>query len=208
MTPLEYFDMAWERCEHLSALHSYLDTNLTSALKPDELLRAEWSARVGALDLYVHELVSQRMLEIFEGVREPSKGYGGFHISNDTLTAVKGSDTAFSSQAFDLEVRRKLGFMSFQHPEKIADGIRLFSDIELWNEIALKNGAEEKDKVKEARKKKRKLSLIADRRNKIVHESDLRPEFPRSAWSIDKDDLGYVREEVFGLVITIDCVCS
>lgn len=59
MKPIAYFESVWARCDELTAMHAYLANQLTPALRPDELLRAEWVARVSALDLYVHELVAQ-----------------------------------------------------------------------------------------------------------------------------------------------------
>jgi hypothetical protein len=44
---------------------------------------------------------------------------------------------ADASAAFDLEVRSNLSRVTYQFPEDIAEGIRLVSGIELWNEIAL-----------------------------------------------------------------------
>ena len=60
MTPKIYFDEVRQRCELFAALRGYVSTHATAAVQPDELLRAEWAARVSALDLYVHELVGSR----------------------------------------------------------------------------------------------------------------------------------------------------
>ena len=57
----------------------------------DELLRAEWVARVSALDLYVHELVAQSMVQIFEGIRNPCPGFYKFNCSSDTLLRIKNA---------------------------------------------------------------------------------------------------------------------
>lgn len=71
MKPLAHFESVWARCSQISALHAYLAKNVSAVLSPDELLRAEWVARLSALDLYIHELVAQSMVETFEGVRPP-----------------------------------------------------------------------------------------------------------------------------------------
>ena len=62
----------WNRCDQLSTLHAYLENHVSSIMQPDELLRAEWVARICALDLYIHELVAQKMLAIFDGQRSAS----------------------------------------------------------------------------------------------------------------------------------------
>lgn len=209
MTPIATFYDAWARCEHLTALHAYLARNLTAALVPEEVLRAEWVARVAALDLYVHELVAQRILEIFSGTRPPSQGFLRYQTSNDIFLKVLGSAASTDVYAaLDLEVRGRLGFVSFQDPVKIADGVRFFSDIELWNEVAIFNGATQQNKQIEAKRIKRSLSLIVERRNKIAHEGDLQPGQPRVPWPIDVSDLVTVKQEIERVVKSIDALTS
>lgn len=205
MTPLEHFETVWERAAHLSGIHAYLAANLTPALRPDELLRAEWAARVSALDLYVHELVAQRMLAIFERRAAPSPAYLRFRLSMDTLQRISAAVTATdASAAFDLDVREQLGKMTFQFPEDIAEAIRLCSDIELWNEIALKFGATQASKNGVAKALKRNLSFVVQRRNKIVHEGDLQPIAPRDPWPILRADLTALTVQIEQLVQAID----
>jgi hypothetical protein len=78
------------------------------------------------------------------------------------------------------EIRERLGYQSFQQPDKIADAIRLISDKKLWDEVAVKLGISAKDV-------KQQLSAIVDRRNKIAHEADVDPTFGiGSRWYIDE----------------------
>lgn len=207
MTPLDHFESVWNRCAQLSALHAYLAQHVSPILQPDELLRAEWVARVSALDLYVHELVAQRMLEIFETRRLPTPAYLRFQISNETLirirSALTGTDAA---AAFDLEVRNHLSSITFQDPERIADGIRLCSPIELWNEIALHCGATPAAKNALAKDLKQQLSLVIRRRNGIAHEGDLQPSIPREPLPISQADLTVVGNLIEKLVKAIDAI--
>ena len=94
--------------------------------------------------------------------------------------------------------------MTYQFPEDIADGIRLVSGIELWNEIALSKGATAATKGALAKSLKKDLSLIVDRRNKIAHEGDLQRFIPRTPWPITRADVTYVAEFIEDLVRTID----
>lgn len=205
MTPITYFNDVWQRGNEIETLHSYLSGRLTAAMSSDELLRAEWVARVSALDLYVHELIMQNMVSIFDGARIMCLGFPRFHCSSDTLMRIKNAPTAAeASAAFDLEVRSKLSRVSYQQPEDIADGIRLISDCELWNEIALARGASQATKGTEAKILKRSLSLVVARRNKIAHEGDLQPSIPRSPWPISRADVSYAASLIEGLVHTID----
>lgn len=205
MTPLAHFEAVWSRCSQLATLHAFLDSNVTGILQPDELLRAEWVARVCGLDLYVHELVAQRMLEIFEGRRPPTAAYLKFHVSTETLNRIRAAAMlSEASSAFDLFVRTHLGRITFQFPEDIADGIRLCSTIELWNEVALVLGATPATKTNEAKNLKTQLSLLVRRRNSIAHEGDLQQSPPREPWPISRADLTFVGDQIERIVRAID----
>jgi hypothetical protein len=205
--PIKHFYAVWSRCAQLSGLHAYLAKNVSAVLQPDELLRAEWVARLSALDLYIHELVAQMMLETFEGRRPPSPGYLRFQVSNETLDRIRAAvNPSDAAAAFDLDVRNQIGCVTYQDPEKIADGVRLCSSIELWNEVALKLGASQATKASKAKALKRELSLLVRRRNRIAHEGDLQPSIIREPWPINQTDLSYVSEKVEMLVSTIDSI--
>ncbi len=207
MTPLLHFEAVWARCAELSAIHAYLAKNVAPVLHPDELLRAEWVARVSALDLYVHELVAQYMVEIFEGRRPASLAYLRFQISNDTLSRIRSAASpSDATAAFDLYVREQLTYSAFQDPDKIADGVRLCSSVELWNEVAVKLGATQATKTGIAKNLKKDLSLIVRRRNAIAHEGDLQPSTPRLPWPVNQGDLVIVGDKIEKIVRSIDLV--
>jgi len=179
----------------------------TAALQPDELLRAEWAARVSALDLYVHELVTTHLVEIFTGARPACPGFGRFQISGDALMRIQSAPTpADRAAAFELEVRIRLSRITYQAPDDIADGIRMISPCSLWNEVALRSGASAANITTAAGDLKKKLSIIVDRRNKIVHEGDLQPAVPRIPWPVSRSDLVDVTEFIWSIVSAIDAV--
>lgn len=207
MTPKAYFDEVWQRCELFATLYGFAKANVTAALQPDELLRAEWATRVSALDLYVHELVAQNMLKIFEGARAAGPSFSKFQISSDTLLRIQLATTSANrSTAFDLEVRTKLSRITYQFPNDIADGIRLISPCKLWNEIALALGSSTKTVTSDTESFKKRLSAVVDRRNKIVHEGDLQPTVPRIPWPIERKDVDDVAKFILDLVCAIDAV--
>src|SRR5262245_36791426 len=108
MTPKSYFDDVWLRAEIFANLHAYVVRNAAAVLRPDELLRAEWVVRVSALDLYVHEVVSQNLLKIFQGVRPVCPGYSRLQISSDALMRIHANGPGSTSDtAFDLEIRTR-----------------------------------------------------------------------------------------------------
>lgn len=207
MTPLAHFSAVWERCAQLSTIHAYLDKHLATILQPDELLRAEWVARVSALDLYVHEVVAQGMVSIFEGTRAATPAFLRFPVSADTLARIRASSSpAEASAAFDLFVRSTLSRVTYQFPDDIAEGIRLCSTVELWNEVALQVGATASRKNSVAKSLKTDLSLVVRRRNVIAHEGDLQSSVPREPWPISRADLATVRGCIERLVNAMDAV--
>ncbi|WP_445989435.1 hypothetical protein ACSVCE_12960 [Chromobacterium haemolyticum] len=207
MSPLDHFNEVWGRCDHLSAIHAFLAKNVASALETDEILRAEWVARVSALDLYVHELVAQRMVAIFEGKVPACQGFSCFTVATETMERIRMALSATdASAAFDLTVREQLSRRTFQYPDDIASGVRLCSGIALWSEVATHMGATPKTKDEDAKRIKKELAQVVGRRNKIVHEGDLQPIIPRTPWSICQDDLAFVTGFISSLVYAIDAV--
>ena len=205
MNPIAHFDAVWSRCDTMSGIYTYLDRNVTGVLQLEELLRAEWVARVSALDLYVHELVAQSMLTIFEGLRPSTPAFNKFSISGETLQRIRhATNQADATAAFDLYVREQLGRITYQAADDISDGIRLISTIELWNEIALALGATLATKSAAAKSLKLKHSLIMRRRNAIAHEGDLKQTFVREPWPISEADVAEVTCHILQIVRTIN----
>jgi hypothetical protein len=170
-------------------------------------LRAEWASRVSALDLYVHELAAQNLLRIFEGIRPNCPGFAKFQISSHALMRIQAATTAADrSAAFDLEARTKLSRITYQYPDDIADGVRLISPCKLWNEVAIKLGATTATLGADTDSLKKRLSLIVDRRNKIVHEGDLQPVVPRTPWPISRKDVSDVAAYILEIVTAIDAI--
>lgn len=209
MTPKAYFDQVWQRCELFVALHGFVQNQATSALQPDELLRAEWAARVSALDLFVHELVAQNLLKIFSGSRAQCPGFIKLQISADALMRIQAATgLAQRTMLFDLEVRTKFSRVTFQYPDEIADGIRLISPCKLWNEVVSYLGAPKANILAASEQLKKQLSIIVGRRNKIVHEGDLQPTTPRVPWPITRADVTDVAKFIGQLVEAIDHVVA
>lgn len=206
MTPIAHFDAVWVRCAELSAIHAYLAKNLSGVLIPDEILRAEWVARVGALDLYIHELIAQRMLEIFGGKRPATQAYLRFEVSTETLQRIHSAPTIVDADAaFDLEVRQRLARITYQFPDGIADGVRQCSPAELWNDVVVHLGSTAAAKASDAKALRTQLTLVVRRRNQIAHEGDLQPN-TRIPWPISQSDLAYVADLIEKIVRAIDAV--
>lgn len=202
-SPKLIFDNAWLRCDLLSLTYAYTSANLSTVFDSREILRAEWVARVSALDLYIHELVAQRMLEIFQGTRACTAKYDKFTIPHSVMSDIFNNHHT-RDQIYDLEVRRQLGIQTYQTSESIADGIRLISDVALWREVAIDQGATNSTADSKAKSLKLQLNAIVERRNKIAHEGDMQPLTPREPWPITGQDLVVVKNFIEGLVNSID----
>jgi hypothetical protein len=93
-----------------------------------------------------------------------------------------GSGAAISRANFENEIRTQHSFQSFQHPDKIAEALRLVVEVKLWDTVGAKL-SEDPQIVKET------LKLVVDRRNKIAHEADVDPTYPQARWPIFAPDV-------------------
>lgn len=209
MTPIQLYQQVCLRADHLLSIQAYVSANATAAVNSDELLRAEWAARVSALDLFVHELVAQRMVQIFDGARPSCDGFNRFLLSTETARRIaEATSKATRSAAFDLAVRAQIERATYQYPDDVAAGVRNFSSVELWPSVALQFGATNATKASQANAIKLQLTQIVRRRNKIVHEGDLQPSSPRTPWPISAGDVASVRQFIDSVVAAIDAVTA
>lgn len=171
---IDNFSYCMERASDVHALFEGLEGNVAPILRLDDLLRFEIVQSVSALDALVHELALFGMLEIVEGIRSPTPQFHKFPFCAHSVLEFRKTGNV---NLLANDIIEKHSYVSFQHPDKIADAVRLISEVELWNEVGAKLGRKPNDL-------KRELSLIGDRRNKIVHEGDLDPSFPSQQWPL------------------------
>jgi hypothetical protein len=173
---LDAFESNMSRVRSLHALRSVFVASVTAAVDLSDILRAELVLAVSALDHFVHELTRLGMLECWSGARNSTDAFNRFQLP--LSTAINLASSASAVDILDAEIRSRHGFLSFQHPDKIADAIRNFSEIRLWEEVARELG-------EPAVAIKTSVILIVDRRNKIAHEADMDPSYPHQRWPID-----------------------
>jgi len=176
-TALDAFDESLRRVRDLHALHHSLTRRLTSAVDLSDILRAEIVLSVSAFDFFIHELTRLGMLECHDDTRPKTDAFKRFPVPIDSALGL-------TTQVFDTEIRTKHGYLSFQHPDKVAEAIRLISGVELWNVVAHEFGMP-------AKELKADLTLVIDRRNKIAHEADLDPSYPGQRWPIERPQVEY-----------------
>jgi hypothetical protein len=131
-----------------------------------EIYRAALVKTVSGYDKFIHDLVYRGMLEAAYGRRRQTDAFGRFRVSVlASLSAASGEliDTWFGS-----EIVSNHGYLAFQMCEKVADAVRLISDVQLWNEISRKMRVGSPDL-------KAQINWVISRRNQIVHEADIDP---------------------------------
>jgi hypothetical protein len=166
------------RVRALGGLNQALSSIVTVAIDLSDILRAQHVLAVSALDYFIHEAARTGMLEIFDGKRAPTPAYSRFRISVNSL----GPGAVVSRSNFENEIRTQHSFLSFQHPDRVADALRLIVDFKLWDTVAAKLSTD-------AQVVKDTLKLIVDRRNKIAHEADVDPTYPKARWPISAADV-------------------
>jgi hypothetical protein len=137
------------------------------------------------------------MIETALGHRVPTDAFRRFSVS--TQAALRAAQGAPPTTWMDEEIRRQHGHVSFQHPDKIADAIRLIWDQPLWTTIAPHIG-------KTAADLKQTLQLIVARRNQIAHEADRDPTPPHERWPITHTDVEAAISLIESIVTTLDSV--
>ena len=170
-----------ERVRAIGGLYEALNQLTTPVLDASDLLRTQIVMAMSSLDHYIHEIVLVGMLDIYDGKRPPTDAFQRFQVTiGAAMTGLAGSST---STWFETEIREKHGYLAFQHPDKIADAVRLFSSCELWPSVASQLGLTVQDV-------KTRLQLIVERRNKIAHEADLNPSYSGigTRWPISRND--------------------
>jgi hypothetical protein len=188
---IDDFETSMARVRALHALQASFTKLVTEAIDLSDVLRAEVVLAVSALDYFIHELTRLGMLESWSRARAQTDAFQRFPLP---LSIIGGlSNSATGDQVLDAEIRLRHGFLTFQHPDRIADAVRLFSNVRLWDEVGREMGFAAQD-VKSS------LILIIDRRNKIAHEADIDPTYPGQRWPIDVSMV----EEIFD---RIEAIC-
>jgi hypothetical protein len=164
-------------------LFDYLTANVGPAMSFDDLLRFQIVYTVSAFDKLNHDLIRIGMRDCFTGARTATAKYKAetielqFHEqlaarieAEVTATVLKQPPPLPPKQfLFEREIQRKLAFLSFQDPDKVADGLSLiWGEKYKWDKIAGQMGIT-------AHTVRTQLRLIVTRRHAIVHEADLDP---------------------------------
>ena len=168
-----------ERVRVIGGLYDAIGHLTTPAVDATDLLRTQIVMAVSSLDHYIHEIARIGMLEVHTGQRPLTPAFQRFQVKMENVRL--GLHDPRLNAWFETEIRETHGYLAFQHPDKIAEAVRLFSSCELWPSVASELGLTTQDI-------KTRVRLIVERRNKIAHEADLDPSYPGSRWPISASD--------------------
>jgi len=198
------------RARDLAATAASLSAQVTGAVDFSDMYRAAFVQGVSALDTFVHAEVRVRMLNTFELGLPSTQAFERFRLSMASVRAAIASSNSASTKVnfLEAEIREQHSYLSFQQPNKIAEAVRLVSDVKLWDELAKYLGIDGTKGQTGAQVLRRRLTLIIDRRNTIVHESDIDPTppgdhvYPISRMMAD-DALDVIDSVVHAIAVTI-----
>ncbi|MCE7044042.1 HEPN domain-containing protein [Dyadobacter sp. CY312] len=171
-----------EEVKKIHLISTSLNVPTSSIVDTSSILRSCIVLSISAIDHLIHELTLIGMYEIFNGTRPATPKYSSFNVSLGFMAAITAAPPLVT---FENEIRKNLGWQTFQRPEKIKDAISLFSTLQLWQQVAISMADSEMNI-------KNQLNLIVDRRNMIAHEADIEPIFKTKRPISDTDVTGTI----------------
>ena len=175
-TAIELFRGNITRSRNLAAIFRALTAQTTGAVDLSDVLRASLVMAVSTMDHLIHEIVRLGMLESYRGTRAKTPAFLNFQVSLESVMPL--SSNFDPAAGLEIQIRQRHGHQSFQSSNSIADAIRLVSTVELWNEVSQSLGMDRQAMTDT-------ITLITQRRNKIVHEADIMPDYAGQMYSSD-----------------------
>lgn len=164
--PIIQFQKNIESIKVLDAIYAYLNPKVTS-FDLSEILRAEFVLLVSAFDCYIHDIVREGMLEIFEGGKSSNSDFENFSLPFRTVNQlINATDQPTRKQIIDIAIKEITSKDSYQSPRSIENALGLISVKKIWTSLG-KELSLPPDDIKN------QLNLIINRRNKIAHEADI-----------------------------------
>lgn len=193
---LQGFHKNIESINIIDGIYGYFEKQVP-AIDLSEILRAEYVLLVSAFDYYIHDVVREGMLKIFEGTRSGNECYDKFSITLKALNLIiSTNDQNIRKQLLDNEIRKINSKHSYQAPTNVERALALIEVKSIWRSVSLILRMPKDDIVKE-------LGLIVNRRNKIAHEADIDP-ITNDKTQIDRNTVDDVKLFIVKLVNAID----
>lgn len=181
-----------------SALYDYISVN-NIPLDSSDLLRWQWVLAVSALDKYIHDIVTDGMVEQYINKKPRTPKFDTVQLSMNTIINIQSAPVP--EIEFRNEVIRKNSYLAFQDPNKIADALSfIWNEPNKWDVISRNMVTPISSSVLRT-----KLKNIVVRRNQIVHEGDcLSTSIPLVQQPITASDTQDVIQFITELVDAID----
>lgn len=169
LNSLAIFKSSIDDARRHTALYDYLTAQVIVPVPFDDLLRAQIVSAVAAFDKLLHDIIRIGVCQSFSGLRLQTPKYLNESISLDLHSSLIAATIPPKEIIFEQAIANRLRYFSFQHPDKISDGLSLiWEERQKWRKIAVPMGMT-------GDFASTKMKLIASRRNAIVHESDMDP---------------------------------
>lgn len=199
--PIDVFNKNIKEVHKLNDTFRYFNSLLSNGIDINGLLRAQIVFAVSALDHYIHEKIIYEIRQILINNKPIPKSFSKLQVGmNSVASTINQSSVDDIIPVIENDLRNKLGWKSFQHPEKLTEGLKMVYDLDFWDSVSQLMARPVKDLKVE-------LGLIVKRRDSIAHEADYDP-INCEQYSIDEslveDSVSFINQ----FVNTLDTVLS
>lgn len=165
--------------ETLGGIYDYLIEDSYAPTNLDDLLRSKIVCSVSAFDKLMHDIIHAGIVAIYSGKRASTPKYLNEPIALRVVAQLDLAEDAPRKNILSQAIHDKLRAMSFQSPDKVAEGLSyIWPESRKWKLIATAMG-EDEGTVRST------LTEIVTRRNAIAHEADAQA-FRTTKRSIDR----------------------
>ena len=177
---LDRFMAGLSKARDMSALFDVLTITVKGPFSFEDLLRSQLVYTISAFDKLIHDLVRIGMVSCYTGTKKTTRKFHSETISIELHNQLATASLPPKEVVFEQEMYKRLKVLSFQDPDKVADGLSyIWEERHKWDCIGREMNRPGVDVRTE-------LRLIVNRRNAIVHESDLDP-LSHERMDIDRD---------------------
>lgn len=189
------FDNHISECREALVIFDHLEKK--AGFAADFSLRFVWIAAVSALDHYISRVIVEKATLLFGNNKPLQAKLLNEVLSVSNAIALRDADPVNAVLIFRNILDAAIRFKSFQHPDKISDGLSyIWPQSHKWNYISKQLRMDETSL-------KRKLSGIVERRNLIAHNGDY-DESTQSKLSVTKRDAQEVVDFIAEIVVVLD----
>ena len=197
--PIDNFHLQIIEVKKLNDIFQYSQHVLTTGIDISGILRAQIVFSVSALDNYVHNIVLFGVASILRNKKPLPISFGKLTLGLDSVNMLMNDSEVIDTYALiEEKIKHNLSWKSFQHPDKIAEALRIICDKKIWNEL------ENMMKIP-AKSIKEQLQLIVKRRDSIAHEADF-DIVNQCQYTINSGDVKTAVNFIISLVYMIDSI--